>query len=643
MKNKIFIFMIMIILISFISFASILFTEPTEVSGSYINRSNILINVTSDDVNFANQTIYIYSSDKTLIYSNFSDLQNNFFEFNSISSNYDTICVINTANVSSACYDGGYYYNLNYWDNPLENIKIDDNDFDSFANSSYASVILNPRYEISPNLLSGTFYVWDDLGNHSYNLSETCIDESKKLGYINIVIFANNGNIGYSCKNFGGGTAQTFYSYSYWGEERDIYEIKIEIIDVGQTLYFNATSYDLSGNSNNTETRNVTIDIIPPTSARSANADYSQTPAKQGTYVITNITYIEKNLKNITFYLRNSTTNPVYIYTSYADTNYTFYNLAEGYWAWGVTICDKANTCVLNALGEKMIDSLIPTIVFENNTGLLGNGLVVNITSTDTNTLTSSLKIYNSTFHNIISKTFSNSLYDLIYGINTSSSITGTQTSLEATCNDDACGSGSIGYNFCDGDFTTYTSFADGNYVTYTFSEDIIKANMSIGGNIHELDLLGCANKKVIEVCRDSFAHSDDNLYVLCDSSCCSGTQLYTEANYNLYDVNVSTTITIYTISNFTDGIYYYNASTYDTAGNVNTTELRNFTINPVIPEQPTPETPEYDNDKTGVLAAGFAAIVIIGTVAVLIPAASLYCAAAVGLTAIGMVLILIF
>jgi hypothetical protein len=76
-------------------YPSIDYVSPTEINGSTLNRTNILVNVTSSDANLANITIYLYNSDLSVINSttsatspyfvNFTDLSNGIYYINSTS------------------------------------------------------------------------------------------------------------------------------------------------------------------------------------------------------------------------------------------------------------------------------------------------------------------------------------------------------------------------------------------------------------------------------------------------------------------------------------------------------------------------------------------------------------------------------
>ncbi|MFH1801685.1 MAG: hypothetical protein ABH804_02530 [archaeon] len=94
-------------------------------------------------------------------------------------------------------------------------------------------------------------------------------------------------------------TASEFSSPAFWN-----------FIDLEDGIYyFNATAFDLAGNSNSTETRNVTIDTTGPVvqfvSSTTSDGYHNQT------WIYANVTAVDalSELKNITIYLYNSTEN----------------------------------------------------------------------------------------------------------------------------------------------------------------------------------------------------------------------------------------------------------------------------------------------------------------------------------------------
>ena len=76
------------------------FTYPSELSGSYVSRNNILVNVSVNDTNFNSTTIYLYGSSKNLLYTNFSTSNISFINYTGLS-------------------DGIYYFNATANDSAL--------------------------------------------------------------------------------------------------------------------------------------------------------------------------------------------------------------------------------------------------------------------------------------------------------------------------------------------------------------------------------------------------------------------------------------------------------------------------------------------------------------------------------------------
>ena len=89
------------------------YVAPTEIPGSAISRTDIKINVSTVDNNYANTTTYLYNSGKILLQSNFSTLNKTYIDYTGLS-------------------DGIYYFNAssydlagNYNTSMTQNVTID--------------------------------------------------------------------------------------------------------------------------------------------------------------------------------------------------------------------------------------------------------------------------------------------------------------------------------------------------------------------------------------------------------------------------------------------------------------------------------------------------------------------------------------
>ena len=204
------------------------FSPPTDVSGSVVNRSFILVNVSSSDINLLNITIRLYNSSNSLINSTAIGTSPYFVNFTNLA-------------------DGQYYFNATAYD-----LAGNQNSTET-RNVSIDKVIPVINF-VPPTDISGT------LVNRSYALANVTATDANLA---NITVFLYNSSN--TLVNSSTGTTSPLFA-NFSGLFQGIY-------------YFNATAYDLGGNSNSTETRNVTIDTLLPALAVQSpiNTNYTTT------------------------------------------------------------------------------------------------------------------------------------------------------------------------------------------------------------------------------------------------------------------------------------------------------------------------------------------------------------------------------
>ena len=145
--------------------------------------------------------------------------------------------------------------------------------------------------------------------------------------------------------------------------------------------YFNATAYDSAGNSNSTETINVTVDTIPP-------ALIDNSPIAPGYYNITktiNITATHASLFNFSIYVNGSVVNSSTA-TSSATLTYGLSN--DGNYSYLATATDAAgNTNSTAIVSSIIIDKTRPviSIVSPQNITYGNTTILVNISASDVN------------------------------------------------------------------------------------------------------------------------------------------------------------------------------------------------------------------------------------------------------------------
>jgi hypothetical protein len=118
------------------------FTIPTETSGSYVSRSNVLVNVSVTDTNFANMTVYLFNSDKSLNRSNVSTSNPYFINYTSLA-------------------DGLYYFNATTFDSA-----------GNYNSSETRNVTLDATYPII-NLSSPVNRTYYNYSNVLFNISSS--------------------------------------------------------------------------------------------------------------------------------------------------------------------------------------------------------------------------------------------------------------------------------------------------------------------------------------------------------------------------------------------------------------------------------------------------------------------------------------
>ena len=184
------------------------YTYPTEISGSYINRSNILINVSASigtPSDFANTTILLYgpSSQNTLGLTNpffidYTGLSDGIYSFNAITRNIYgdsdiaglrnvTIDTINpTMDYSNPTIAAGTY---NQTSSIWANMTATDTNLlliSSTLELISGGVPYTNTQNITPTLepIDSLYYNWTGLGQGVYRLSGYAIDKVGLVGYI---------------------------------------------------------------------------------------------------------------------------------------------------------------------------------------------------------------------------------------------------------------------------------------------------------------------------------------------------------------------------------------------------------------------------------------------------------------------------
>ncbi len=109
--------------------------------------------------------------------------------------------------------------------------------------------------------------------------------------------------------------------------------------------FFNASANDTSRFTNNTETRNVTIDTLTPSINFTTPTDLSGSTINRS-YILANISANDTNLANISIFLYNASRALVNTTNSSSSPLYVnLTNLADGLYFFNATACDIVNHC----------------------------------------------------------------------------------------------------------------------------------------------------------------------------------------------------------------------------------------------------------------------------------------------------------
>ena len=163
---------------------------------------------------------------------------------------------------------------------------------------------------------------------------------------------------------------------------------------------FNAVVCDYAGNCNTTATRTVTYDTVYPQITYSSGTapDYSNLSQSN---IFVNVSVIENNTANITFYLNNLTGGNIYTNTfsminqsSNSSINWT--GLPDGFYNYSVTVIDKAGQQNSTSVRNILLDTQNPNAVLISPTN---NTYTTYLTNNFTTSITDNLGIKTATLN----------------------------------------------------------------------------------------------------------------------------------------------------------------------------------------------------------------------------------------------------
>jgi hypothetical protein len=311
------------------------------------------------------------------------------------------------------------------------------------------------------------------------------------------------------------------------------------------TYFYNVTARDIAGNENTTETRNITLDnlnpvisFVPPTLP---SGSFSS-----GDNIYLNVSVIEANEANITFYLYNATGHNIKTNTyTNKEREITWNLIPEGTYFYNATIIDKVGRFASTLTRSVILDNTFPQLEY-------GFGVLPNNTHIKQSWIFSSAVLTEDNFQNI---TFN--LYNSSGTINQS---TFTDTTRQLN----------------------FTNLIDGNY-----RYDITSCDKASNCNITEtryitLDSVNPTIEFVSPTENNNFNKTANWIFI----NTTVGEINFANITFYLYDSNGiinQSTFTDNTRSiNFTNlqsKVYWYNVTTSDFAGNKNSTEERKIGI----------------------------------------------------------------
>jgi len=374
--------------------------------------------------------------------------------------------------------------------------------------------------------------------------------------------------------------------------------------------FFNATALNSSSFSNSTETRNITIDTTNPAINFTSPTENESFINRKN--ILINATITDTNFKNVTINLYNLTGLVNSTSSANASLFLNFTNLAEGIYFFNITSYDLAGNSNSTGTRNVTIDTINPDINFTNLTEISGsiintNKILINITVSDANLANITINLYNSTKDLVNSSSNNNFCY-------------------QETVNQSAAGDGNCNLNYSGsyaivGTWSNANGLYDGSwvdpnrgYVASQGSSGIFYINYSkpanvINGTLWQVKVQNssipinpvtvnitipddCLNQNLnvlqlsIIVNFDKNFPNDQNNSI--NETCWNGTDwksLLKTQGIVVWEEAIIWNIQFSGFTNLADGLYFFNATVYDFAGNSNSTETRNVTID-TIPAQ---------------------------------------------------------
>ena len=393
---------------------------------------------------------------------------------------------------------------------------------------------------------------------------------------------------------------------------------------------FNATAIDISGNTNSTASRTLTIDATSPTIQYAAPTETAGTNISRNSIAI-NVTSSDANLANITINLFDSTGLKNSTTTTSTNLYLNFTNLADGAYQFNATATDTSNNQNSTATRTITIDTTPPAIsmISPQNMSYNSKTQLVNISTADAADVWFNDGAANNTYADSVYVAFaegSNTLIayanDTIGNINTASVTFSTDTtpptiSYAASTENDAANLTKrvITINVVSADtnlktitiyvfniaglvnetttttspnFVNITVPEDGQYIFNATSTDTVNNQNNLASRAIFVDTVIPPNIQFVAPTPANNTNLAENNFSINTTATDANMINVTIYLFNSTDViNTSTTTSSPFFLNYAelpDGNYAFNATVLDKSGNTNNTDTRFFMIDTRAP-----------------------------------------------------------
>jgi len=541
-------------------------TINTPLNNSNQNVNYTLINITVYDSDLNNMTVYLYGDD-VLINTTYNQIDGTTIEFNwtSLSEgihNWTAIVDNGTTNVTS-----GYYYFT------VDTIAPTITDNSGLSGGYYNTTKIINITITDANNFNATLYVNGSSVNISTGTNNTTIiytlTEGNYSYYVTATDSVNNTNTTTNITDI-------------------IIDTTTPIITItSHTHYTNQTTINITGTYIETNLQNITINNISATAvAGNYNATITLTPNINNT--ITVIILDKAGLQNITTDWIISDNMPPSI-TIILPQNITYNNTNRtlNYTATDTNL-DKVwynyngtNNTLSGDTTFIAIEGISTLTLYANDTA--GNLNYTNLTFTiDTTPPNITYINPNQTITNINNLTFNITIYD-VHLANTTFNLYNSTGGINATV-----------YSISNNTFTQIIGLEDGIYYYNTTSFDNV-------GNFNITNTLNITIDTVAPNITFNYPTSsaitinisDITINITANDTHFVNSTIYLYySNYSLmFNQTKNISENAITVSNLSDGTYYYNVTAYDSAGNRNSTVPRSIVIDTSTPVVTPPST----------------------------------------------------